>query len=258
MMQKKHVLLCGLFAGSLLLAACGTTSSKMAYQPKSAPAIKASAESSSSPVPQPVLHVGQMWAYRRTDLWRHEVVERYEQELRIQDGDRWTVQWRITETTDPLRRGSVTGEYLDARTLAFADPKMTGRHIPLSFPLAPGKTWSFKYSYNPQHSRDVFVEQTASVVGWEEVSVPAGRFRALKVVHDGTYRAIDSAFPWSGTIQEIYWYAPEARRVVKMEYRDTKGDGSPYDQWRDELVSMRLDPGGALTAVSAPSAKAAR
>ena len=90
------------------------------------------------------------------------------------------------------------------------------------------------------------------------MNVPAGRFRALKVMHEGRYRATDSGFSWTGDIRETYWYAPEARRVVKMEYRDTKGDGATYDQWRDELVSMRLDAGAAPPAVSAPSAKAAR
>jgi hypothetical protein len=35
-------------------------------------------------------------------------------------------------------------------------------------------------------------------------------------------------------------YAAAARRVVMRECRDTKGDGSLWDQWRDELVEMRL------------------
>ena len=38
----------------------------------------------------------------------------------------------------------------------------------------------------------------------------------------------------------IAFGAPAARRVVMREYRDTKGDGAPWDQWRDELVAIRL------------------
>ncbi len=192
-------------------------------------------------VAQPVLKEGQKWAFRRVDLWRNEVVERFEQELRLKEGERWTVQWRITETGDPQRRGSITGEYMDGNSLAFFDPKATGRHIPLSFPLSVGKKWSFNYIYNPQAGRQLKIEQSATVAGWENVKVPAGSFRALKVVHEAIYHAFDAGLgSWTGRIQETYWYAPDARRVVKMEYRDTKGDGTTWDHWRDELVEMKL------------------
>lgn len=225
-----------LIAVTLALAACGSTpTQRLAGATRAAPAA-----SKDPTVAKPVFHVGDMWTFRRVDLWRNETVEKFVQELRLQDGDRWTVQWRITDTEDPRRRGSVTGEYLDGRTLAFADAKMKGRYIPLSFPLHVGKTWKFSYNYTPEHHRDVAVEQVARVAGWEVVTVPAGRFRALKVVHEGRYSAVDSGFSWNGDIHEVYWYAPEVRQVVKKEYRDTKGDGAPHDQWRDELVSMRL------------------
>lgn len=219
-----------------VLAACGTTSDPRHAESRSVAAPQGLAQN----VAQPLLQVGETWSFQRVDLWRNEVVERYEQELRIKEGDRWTVQWRITDTQDARRRGSVTGEYLDARTLAFADTRMKGRHVPLNFPLQVGKQWSFQYEIVPEHHRNVVIDQTAKVVGWEEVTVPAGRFRTLKVVHEGRYRATDSGYTWNGSIRETYWYSPEARRVVRMEYRDTKGDGTPYDQWRDELVSMRL------------------
>lgn len=220
----------------LALSACGSPTLKPA--PFTSPVAKAGSQENNAS--QPVLHIGQMWSYRRTDLWRNEVIERYEQELRMVDADRWTVQWRITDTSDPQRRGSITGEYMDAKTLAFFDPKMTGKHVPLSFPLQPGKKWSFNYGYTPSPGRELKITQEASVAGWETVNVPAGKFRALKVVHEGRYQARDSEFFWTGRIQETYWYAPDARRVVKTEYRDTRGDGTTYDQWRDELMEMRL------------------
>jgi hypothetical protein len=78
------------------------------------------------------------------------------------------------------------------------------------------------------------------VEGWEDVRVPAGSFRVLKVVHTGRYSATDGGNHWSGAIHETYWYAPEAKRVVRMEYRDTTGSGSTWDHWRDELVSMTV------------------
>jgi hypothetical protein len=230
-----------LFPICLALAACSTKAPKpQAYSPAPQKAV-AAAQS----VAQPVLKVGQKWAFRRIDLWRNnDVQERFEQELVMNEGDQWTVQWRIVFSNDPQRRGSITGEYLDAKSQSFFDPKMLSPllspHIPLSFPLQVGKTWSFSYGIVPEPGRVIQIDQTAIVEGWESVTVPAGTFRALKIVHRGRYSAQESIHAWSGNIQETYWYAPDALRVVKMEYRDTNGDGRVFDQRRDELTSMKL------------------
>jgi hypothetical protein len=45
---------------------------------------------------------------------------------------------------------------------------------------------------------------------------------------------------WQGRISETLWYAPVAARIVRRDYRDTKGDGGVWDQWREELVELRL------------------
>lgn len=188
----------------------------------------------------PVLKAGQQWAYRRVDLWRKEETERFRQELAFEEAGRWMVRWTILNSDDPVRRGSVTGELMDPASQSYADSRVTGSAEPLRFPLAPGKSWSFEYSFRGQSGRQTKVIQAAMVKGWETVSVPAGSFRALRVEHDGRYTASEGGYSWSGTIRETYWYAPAARRVVMREYRDTKGDGSTWDQWRDELVEMRL------------------
>jgi hypothetical protein len=202
--------------------------------------INGSAEARADVAAAPVLKAGQQWTYRRMDLWRKEEVERFRQELLFEDIDRWTVRWTILSSDDAARRGSVTSEVMDPSNESFADSKMKGRYEPLRFPLASGKSWSFDYRIRSQSGNEVRVTQTATAKSWETVSVPAGSFRALRVQHDGRYTTSEGGYSWSSTIQEIYWYAPSARRVVKREYRDTKGDGSTWDQWRDELVDMRL------------------
>lgn len=191
-------------------------------------------------VNKPALAAGENWIYRRINLWNDSEIERFRQDLLGGVGDRLSVLWTISVAEDNQRRGSVTHEYLDAATLAFFDPKMEDRHIPLQFPLYPGKRWQFQYKYNPASGGKLKIEQSAVVEGWEDVKVPAGTFRALKVVHTGQYAATDYLFNWNGAIYETYWYAPAAKRVVRMEYRDTTGSGSQWDHWRDELIEMNL------------------
>lgn len=189
--------------------------------------------------PLPMLKVGQQWTFRRIDLWRNKETERFRQELVFEDGGRWMVRWTILDSEDGQRRGSVTGELFDPASHGFADSRISGNHAPLRFPLSSGETWSFDYVVR-SNGREVKVRQTATVRGWEEINVPAGSFRALRVEHDGRYSASEGGYGWSGKIRETYWYAPDAGRVVMREYHDTKGDGGTWDQWRDELVASRL------------------
>lgn len=194
-------------------------------------------------VDKPMLLSGEHWTYRRMDLWKNEEIERFREDLLGGVGDSSTVLWTILSSQDERRRNSVTYEFIDASTLAFYDPKAEGRHIPLQFPLYPGKTWSFQYTYHPQPVLDLTIRQSGVVEGWESVTVPAGTFRALKVVHHGNYDAAMGGTSWPGHIYETYWYAPDAKRVVKMEYRDTQYSGSTWDQWRDELVDLKVFSG---------------
>ena len=55
------------------------------------------------------------------------------------------------------------------------------------------------------------VKMDARVVAYEEVVVPAGKFMAFKIEHDGFVRTGN----FNGRMVETYWYAPEARADVK-------------------------------------------
>lgn len=186
----------------------------------------------------PTFVSGQQWTYRRIDLWKGEEVERFTQLLTTPSGGEWAVLWTIESSSDAARLGT-TDERFFAATHGFGDSRMTGRHVPLQFPLGVGKSWSFSYKFQSKPQTVVDVKQTATVTGWETVKVPAGTFKALKIEHTGTYVATEDSNQWSGRITEVYWYAPAAQRVVAQEYRDTTGTGKIWDQRRDELVSMR-------------------
>lgn len=186
----------------------------------------------------PQFVAGQQWTYRRIDLWKNEEVERYSQTFNVQANHRWTVAWGIFSSGDGNRLGT-TIEQFDADTHGFADPRMSGQYVPLKFPLAPGKTWSFSYHFQSKPDTLVEVEQTALVTQWEDVTVPAGTFKTLRVEHSGRYKSTQGSQSWQGRITETYWYAPDVGRVVASEYKDTTGRGTTWDQRRDELVAIR-------------------
>jgi uncharacterized caspase-like protein len=83
----------------------------------------------------------------------------------------------------------------------------------------------------------VSVPLVARVEGEEDVVVGAGRFRALKVVlrgqarMRGAGRAIET--------EQVVWYAPQARRMVKSTVSTTQG-GNVLEQSTIELMEMRL------------------
>lgn len=44
----------------------------------------------------------------------------------------------------------------------------------------------------------------------------------------------------SGNVSEVFWYAPEVKRFIEREFRDTVGHARSHDQVRDELTACRV------------------
>jgi hypothetical protein len=98
-----------------------------------------------------------------------------------------------------------------------------------AFPLYPGKTWQ-------QRSRETNIKTgavrehtlSATVGDWEDIAVPAGTFRALKItlqteLHD----------PSTGEISigtDTSWYAPDMRRSVKSDMTSQNFQGQQERQ----------------------------
>lgn len=75
------------------------------------------------------------------------------------------------------------------------------------WPLAQGKTWDAPYE-----GADVNTSWSVRVQGWEDVTVPAGTFRAIRIdlkrTDSGGRRTVK---------QEALWYAPAVKRHVRLE-----------------------------------------
>lgn len=99
----------------------------------------------------------------------------------------------------------------------------------LQWPLAAGKTWQFEH---PQPNGGTFV-WNAKVDGWEDVTVPAGRFKALVIRIEG--KQSGSVYAQRRTV----WYAPAAKWKVKEEWTGESGRWTvARERW--ELQSYEL------------------
>jgi len=111
-----------------------------------------------------------------------------------------------------------------------------GRRRLLNFPLTIGKTWEDKFSSRASRStigdRENYYFETFRVLGWEDVEVRAGKFRALKLEYKQEIlgRPDAQGNAWN-------WYSPEVKYFVKCQY-ETTGLWIGINDW--ELTSFDL------------------
>jgi len=139
---------------------------------------------------------------------------------------------------------------------------------PRSFPLNIGKTWDVEYTEdhpNRQHSSE-HMRTAYKVSGWEDVTVPAGTFHAVKIEADGEWSAaiapavagasgtrVDAQGTTtvvqtgkiaprtiSGRTYKAFWYVPAVKKWVKSveEYYDANGVRNERNA--DELESYKV------------------
>ena len=91
-----------------------------------------------------------------------------------------------------------------------------------------------------------YLEWTIRVkpMGWEQVTVPAGSFRALRVEVAGSRGSDPDPF-WqpkqAGRFVHTIWYAPEARRYVKARHQTWSMTASPFGDELIELLEYRAN-----------------
>jgi hypothetical protein len=98
-----------------------------------------------------------------------------------------------------------------------------------TFPLYPGKTWQ-------QRSRETNIQTgavrehtlSATVGDWEEITVPAGTFRALKITLQT--ELLDPSTGETSTGTDISWYAPDVRHSVRSEITSKNVQGQQERQ----------------------------
>lgn len=149
------------------------------------------------------------------------------------------------------------------------EEKIVGR--PYVYPLKPGATWDTDGT-DPHPAPGVKLLRNKmhfTVLGWEEVKVPAGTFKALKIETEGNwFREFEPVAPHTsstttvgpagqstlvnaqgartpdpvgGRMYRVTWYVPEVKREVKMIAEDYTPAGIVQHRTTQELESYNVN-----------------
>ena len=191
-----------------------------------------------APIARPEVKAGDRWVYHRMDYWTNRSTATREMQVTVANDK--IIQIVATEAGKPEIDESYTSDWNAVATSTNVFYPDNGL---LKFPLRVGATYPVAYESVFGKARDFRVkhERTARVVGWEEVTVPAGKFRALKVELDGSFQRLDTSI--AGSARNVIWYAPEVKRWVKQTYEDVILTGprrGPNNKFGEELVNFKV------------------
>ena len=177
------------------------------------------------------------WLYKITEREYGKAEERQvgqrveavtDQEIHLKSGRK--VSLRLTSAWNPF--------YIVPRD---GVPRTFDPFIPLySFPLEAGKSWEGKYVQTRENGRTFSHDATVTAVAWEDVTVPAGTFKALKMTGITWYRRTDAGKGGAGKIVSNYWFVPEVKRPVKLEILNVASNRIVHQDQTWELLKFRV------------------
>jgi hypothetical protein len=183
-------------------------------------ALVAPARAQDAPVVVPQVKAGDRWVYRRLDHTKRRPPETYRLVVTFAGND--AIQAVMSGWGAPESDLTYTAEWNDVVShRGVVNLREKGE---LQFPLYVGATYQLAWELeNPRFNRQSGRhERTVKVVGWESVTVPAGTFRALKVVSQGTHRTfLGYSIASPGEVKDTYWYVPQVKRWVKYEHESS-------------------------------------
>jgi hypothetical protein len=161
------------------------------------------------------------------DQWKFACAEGREKSDRL---------WVVTSVDQSGIKGTENGQPLsltaDMNELESPRRKDTSLRQ-LSFPLEVGKQW------NGTNKWDIGTDsgtgkESFTVLSYEKVRVPAGEFDAFKLKMKAAWSNHSGG---TGSYEKTYWYAPDARTIVKYDVFSTYSPESTC-----ELVEFKLQP----------------
>ncbi|MGE5305439.1 MAG: hypothetical protein ACM3TN_19190 [Alphaproteobacteria bacterium] len=107
----------------------------------------------------------------------------------------------------------------------------------LKYPLSVGQKWNYEYESTPAGARQTQKRSVEVVVaGIEQITTPAGTFKAYKLVRSEKWQGAGRRAAWNGNTT-TYFYSPETRSVVKSS---TVNDTTPGTS---EIELIKFTPG---------------
>lgn len=130
--------------------------------------------------------------------------------------------------------GVVRDDWVDMAPYLLADPALNTAAIARQWPRLT------EVPRNPMSDQLLFAIRSARHVGTEEITVPAGRFEAIRLEFFGTYDDTNNAAMAlrspPGPLTVNVWYAAQAKRLIKMTAQNRR---RTYEM-TVELESYRL------------------
>lgn len=199
-------------------------------------AFSAFAADETGTVAKPQVKEGDRWTYRRTYSSGGAGNFTYENRVVSTGPDEILAVSKRRDRTDE-NDNFFTSEW---NAIALGGLTLIPRTGFFKFPLKVGASYETSYETTNKNSpdRNKF-EVTVKVVGWEDIAVPAGNFRALKLEAKGTFLRLNERF--GGWAQFGFWYVPEIKRWVKYTYADgRRGPTSPDTAFVDEMLEFSV------------------
>ena len=192
----------------------------------------------SQEIQRPVYNIGDTWNFERTDRTRNVIDLR----TQVTTASKSDSEVRFDAKNLESERVTQFAQDLNGNNIEFDGRKWNAPRPDFTWPLAVGKKWSGKYGgLNQTRNGQFHEERECEAVAAETISVKAGSFQTIKIVCSGNFRspAASGTVTLSGTTNSTYWYAPEVKRAVKIEYRDQ----SQFGIWNNsstEMISFEL------------------
>jgi hypothetical protein len=189
-------------------------------------------------VARPDVKVGDTWTYRRMDYDAGQPRGLYV--MRVVFAARGVIQ---VVNIYGKKEGEVDTTYTADWNAVTTPGRVFNPHTGwFKFPLRVGDTYQASFeAIQPRKEASSRNQRDVKVEGWEEIEVPAGKFRALKVVSEGYFQRIDNTFV-AGTSRNVIWYVPEVKRWAKitLEIRPQGGRSRAGEFTGEELLGYKV------------------
>jgi len=106
-----------------------------------------------------------------------------------------------------------------------------------NFPMEIGKSWKVQYVEEPTRlgGKETTYIETFTPLGWEDITVAAGKFKAVKLEYKQETVGAAAGQPKEGKV--FYWYSPDVKYMLKCQYEKS-------DYWEEtsdwELTAFKL------------------
>ena len=217
-------------------------------------------------VTAPSFKIGDLWVYDQTMEKGPTGFNQFRVDLAIERLNDTTMMVGIKRDGAPTAyEDHMVGQDWSQRRVVDGEETVTTR--PLTFPMSPGQNWTIDFNDTIRRGNQlsVRVHRVYKVVGWQEVVVPAGTFRALKVEANGVDKAtvevpaaaVSGALAQSNgattiahtqpggrneVVRQIYgefYYVPEIKATVKSVEEQYTPDNVRVSRETRALVSYK-------------------